>query len=563
MGLSAKEIAELEPTRENLEEFFPAQLIGPTWSRGEDGEFLLPERTLGWHILAWIEQHLTAIDGDGPFIPTPEQARFILWFYALDDDGRFIYPTAVLQRLKGWGKDPLAAVLCIVELVGPCVYWKTVDGFDLGQPNPVATVGLGAVSKDQTRNTRDLFQQIVPKRTREKYKMDIQKENIYVTGSAQRLYTFGTNARSMEGVRLTFFIANETQHWVPATDGPTFYNTVTGNLGKVPFPKQGRLLAITNAYNPGEGSQAELTRENEEKVWDGLKEPTGILYDSVEAHPNVPMTAAWAELVVDQVKGDASWLSWENIRAEVLRGDLPVSRKRRMWYNQVVSDEESLFDYRDIETATDKSCEGSHRDLEPGDEITLGFDGGRTDDATALVAFRLRDKLLVPLAVWQKPDGVDFWQIDADRVDSVVHWAFARFEVRAFYADVALWESYINEWSDEYRERLLLRATAHSAVGFDMRGHRKKVAQNNESFVAEIRDGGVRLNGNPVLRSHMLNAEARYDGFGLKFGKKGGRESPKKIDALIAGTLAYMAGRDLAERSSKPGRRYSRRLVQG
>lgn len=564
--LTPEEIAQLEPSPEALEEFFPAQIIGPTWARNEDGSFVAPERTLGWHVLSWIEQNLRAINDDGPFICTPEQARFILWFYALEENEsgqvQFKYTTSVLQRCKGWGKDPLAAVLCIVELVGPCTYWKTVDGYDLGKPNPVAWVGLGAVSLAQTGNTRNLFQKIIPQATRVKYGMDIQKENIYA-GQGQKLQAFGTSARSMEGVRLTFFIANETQHWVPAEDGPEFYNTITGNLAKVPYPKQGRLLCITNAYNPGEGSQAELTREAEEKVWEGRAHPTGILYDSIEAHPSVPMTPSWAPLVLEQVKGDAHWLNWENIQSEVLRGDLPLSRKRRMWYNQVVSDEESLFDVRDIERITDTECEGSARDLRDGDQITLGFDGGRTDDATALVAYRLKDKLLVPLAVWQKPDEVEFWRIDADRVDSVVHWAFQRFDVKAFYADVNLWESYIASWSDEFREVLELKASADSTIGFDMRGHRKKVAKSNESFVSEVRDGGIRLNGDRVLRSHMLNAEARYDGFGLKFGKKGGRESPRKIDALIAGTLAYMAARDLAEKAKAPKTRYRGVLTMG
>jgi hypothetical protein len=33
--------------------------------------------------------------------------------------GRFVYRKGVLQRMKGWGKDPLLAVICLVELVGP------------------------------------------------------------------------------------------------------------------------------------------------------------------------------------------------------------------------------------------------------------------------------------------------------------------------------------------------------------------------------------------------------------------------------------------------------------
>jgi hypothetical protein len=45
--------------------------------------------------------------------------RFILWWYAVDEFGRFVYRKGVLQRMKGWGKDPLLAVICLVELVGP------------------------------------------------------------------------------------------------------------------------------------------------------------------------------------------------------------------------------------------------------------------------------------------------------------------------------------------------------------------------------------------------------------------------------------------------------------
>lgn len=37
----------------------------------------------------------------------------MLWWYAVDDTGRFIYRKGVLQRLKGWGKDPHLAVISL------------------------------------------------------------------------------------------------------------------------------------------------------------------------------------------------------------------------------------------------------------------------------------------------------------------------------------------------------------------------------------------------------------------------------------------------------------------
>lgn len=92
-----------------------AVAYGPTWQRdpnwdGRDrlAEFVLPETTLGWQILAWIRANLQSDETDElgnplPFKPTFEQSRFILWWYAIDPRGRFVYRDGVLQRLKGWG----------------------------------------------------------------------------------------------------------------------------------------------------------------------------------------------------------------------------------------------------------------------------------------------------------------------------------------------------------------------------------------------------------------------------------------------------------------------------
>ena len=77
--------------------------IGPTWQRDENGRFILPELTLGWQILGWTADWLQHGDGR-PWRYTNEQARLTLWWYAIDDRGRFIYRDGVVQRLKGWGR---------------------------------------------------------------------------------------------------------------------------------------------------------------------------------------------------------------------------------------------------------------------------------------------------------------------------------------------------------------------------------------------------------------------------------------------------------------------------
>jgi len=89
--LTLEEIEQLEPT-----------FIGPTWQRGSMGAWLLPKRTLGWQIVGWCAEYLQAEDG-GPWKFTREQLRFVLHWYAVDDNGRFINRKGVLQRMKGWG----------------------------------------------------------------------------------------------------------------------------------------------------------------------------------------------------------------------------------------------------------------------------------------------------------------------------------------------------------------------------------------------------------------------------------------------------------------------------
>lgn len=100
--------AQIKPKQLTIEEIEALQhnFIGPTWQRDplETGKWLLPDRTIGWAVAEWTAEYLNNLDGSGaPFQFTLEQLRFVLWWYAVDDAGRFIYRTGCLQRMKGWG----------------------------------------------------------------------------------------------------------------------------------------------------------------------------------------------------------------------------------------------------------------------------------------------------------------------------------------------------------------------------------------------------------------------------------------------------------------------------
>lgn len=530
--LTSEEIEQLEPI-----------FIGPTWQKTPDGKWDLPDYTLGWQIAGWCAEYLRAETG-GPWKFTMEQLRFVLHWYAVDSNGRFCNRKGVLQRLKGWGKDPLVAVLCLVELVGPSRFSHfDAEGVPVGIPHPQAWVQVAAVSRDQTRNTMTLFPSLMSDHFIATYDIKAGAELIRANGGKQRLEAVTSSYRALEGGRTTFVVLNETHHWIRGNNGDKMYETIDGNATK----KDSRYLAITNAYLPGEDSVAEKMREAWEKIREGKALDIGFLYDSLEAHPATPLTPTALRIVLPKIRGDAIWLVVDTIIQSVLDTTLSASRSRRMWLNQIVAEEDALYGPAEWDVLEDEDLV-----LLPTDEIVMGFDGGKTDDATALVALRVRDLAVFVLGVWEKPDGPqgENWVVPRESVDSAVHDAFLSFNVQGFYADVALWESYISEWAAQYGEGLTVKSPGRDAIGWDMRASLKVVTRAHERLMRTIFDKKLKHDGDRTLRRHVLNARRRTNNYGLSFGKES-KDSPRKIDAYAALLLAHECLHDLRTRGKK------------
>jgi len=513
-----------------------------------------PTRTLGWEVLDWCSVHLLQPDGPdagSPFQFTPEQVRIVLRWYEVDSAGVFVRRQGTIRRLKGWGKDPFLAALAAVEFVGPCRFggWRE-DGTPFAVRHAAPWVQIAAVSKDQTRNTMRLFSPMFSPAMVAEFGIDLGKEIIY-SAAGGVIEAVTSSPRALEGGRATFVVQNETHHWISANGGHEMAMVIAGNVGK---SRGGgaRTMEITNAPLPGEDSVAEQTWHAWSKVAEGKSRDTGMYYDSVESPPvDLSDPDALREGIL-AARGDAVWLDVEWIVSTIYSGTMPRSRSQRMFLNQLVTAEDQLISPEDWDALAVEDG------LAPGDEITLGFDGGSTDDATALVAVRVRDRLIVPLGVWERPDGPagDGWTVDRRDVDGVVRNALETYAVHGFFADVALWESYIDAWSDDYRDRLLIKASPKSAIGRDMRGGLQELTAANERLLSAVETGMVRHGGDgtplgKTLRRHVLNVRRRPNRFGLSFGKAS-RESSRKVDAYAAALLADLARHRLVESGKRP-----------
>lgn len=503
----------------------------------------LPARTLGWQVLDWTVDYLLQPDGPDagqPWRFTGEQLRILLWWYAVNPRGRFVYRRAVIRRAKGWGKDPFAAALACIEFLGPCRVGELRPGSDpVAVAHPSPWVQIAAVNQDQTTNTMSLIPGMLSPAAVADYCLDIGKEVIY-SAAGGRVQAVTSSPRALEGGRPTLVIAGETQHWQANNEGHKMARVIRRNLGKS-RDGAGRLVELTNAHEPGLDSVAEQSHEAWRAMVERRTRGRGLLYDSREAPPTVDLAdRASLRAGLAAAYGDSTWVDLDRLIEEIYDPNTPPSEARRFYLNQITAAEDAWI--------TAHEWDACHVDdlIVPGDVVVLGFDGSRADDATALAVCRLDDGLLDLAAVWEKPDGPagDGWEVPRDQVDDTVDHTVARFTVVGFYADVAGFESYVDEWSVRYADRLKVKASPRSAVGWDMRARVGEFTRRGaETLHATIVDRTLRQTGHPALRRHALNARRRPNRWGVSFGKEH-RESLRKVDALAAGALARIARQD-------------------
>src|SRR5688500_14942457 len=73
-----------------------------------------PALTLGEEAATWAQRWLKQPNGPRakqPFRLTFDQYRFLLWWYAVDREGRWLFNHGARRLAKGSGKSPFAAVL--------------------------------------------------------------------------------------------------------------------------------------------------------------------------------------------------------------------------------------------------------------------------------------------------------------------------------------------------------------------------------------------------------------------------------------------------------------------
>ncbi len=494
-----------------------------------------PERSLGPQVFLWCQEYIRQPDGPDAgerWRFTAEQVRFLHYLYAVDDRGRFLWSRAVLRRAKGWGKSPFMAALALAELCGPVRF----DGFDangdpVGVPASMPWVQIAGVSEKQTTNTMSMvLAMIVESPIIDDFGLDPGLTRIY-TANGGRLEPITASAPTAEGARPTFCVLDETHHWLEANGGHKLAEVIRRNLGKS-RDGMARSVETTNAHEMGGESVAERSY-NAWQAQLGWERRATILYDSREAPPSVEL-ADESDLLaaLAATYGDSTWVDLERVRDEVYDPGTPPSEARRFYLNQLSTAEDAWVRPHEWDALAMPGIS-----VPDGETITLGFDGSKSDDHTALIGCVVESGHLFALGVWEPPkDG----EIDRFQVDGAVRQAFDRYDVVGFFSDVHPWESYVDRWADELGSDLCVKATVKNPVGFDMRTRGADFTQAAEAMYDAIIEGDLTHDGSDRFRQHVHNARVAVNRWGHSI-RKEHRESSRKIDALAAAILARAA----------------------
>ena len=517
----------------------------------------LPKFTLGYEALAWAAKYLrhpNGIRAGKAWQFTREQARFVLWFYALDENGRWLFHHGARRLAKGSGKSPFAAVMALIELLAPVRFdhWDSdVPGGVVGKPVSMPWVQIAAVSLDQTENTMRMVRAMAspanaPALHRD-YSLDVGKTQIFVQPEG-KLEVITSSAATAEGAESTFVIGDELEHWTPSNGGAELHATLMDNLSK----SGSRMLETLNAWKPGINSAGESTFNDWVLQETGRsKNESRILYDARQAPHDTEMGDADSlRSALEWVYADCPWSDIDAIMTRIWSPSAQVDDSKRKYLNWPVASSDSWCDPQDWAQMARPDI-----DVAPGEDIVMFFDGSLSNDHTALIGCRMDDGHIFTIGVWQPKaaDPDDKPMVDVQAVDDRVDFAFATWNIIGFYADVREWESFTKvAWPERYRDRLELWATSRGAqqpepIAWDMRGKDFQFTTAAELAEAEVMQHSFTHDGNPLLTEHVLNARRHEGRYGITV-RKESRKSAKKIDACVCMIGARMVWRLARER---------------
>lgn len=501
--------------------------------------------TLGGEVCRFIEEYL--IHGPGDLRGQParldaEKRALIYRMYEVfpkghREAGRRRFRRVAVSLRKGSAKTELAAWIAACELHpdGPvrCVGWKGDDPVGGGVIDPY--IPLVAYTEEQSEELAYGTLLAVLSEGPLAGDFDLGLSRIMRRGGAGKAVALAGAPGARDGARTTFQVFDETHRMVLLKQRQA-HRTMLANLPKRRIADPWS-LETTTAPAPGEGSVAESTMDYARLVADGIEADSKLFFfhrQASEKH-DLETKEGLRAAIIEASGPTAEWSDVDGIADQWQDPTADRTFLERVWLNRPIRSSEQAF------SADFWRLLSKNQPVEPGRVITLGFDGARFRDSTALVGCDIERGHLFVLGLWEKPPAAEEWEVPIRDVKSAVDEAFSRWNVWRMYADPPFWESAVDEWAGKYGDEKVVAWWTNRLrpIGYAVRG-----------FANAVTAGELSHDGDEALARHIGNAtrkplRALDDENKPLWGiQKDRPDSPRKMDGAMAAILAWEARGD-------------------
>lgn len=527
-----------------------------------------PWPTLGPVVCEWLEENLVFGPGDlrgQPLRLSMEQKAFLYRVYELHPlcacwgkrtclhqarPARRRFNRVALSLAKGLSKTELGSAITAAELhpdapVRAVSWYKLRGGEWVPEGSGVNSpyIPVLATTEEQVEDLGFGVLLDMLSNSRLSRDFDLGLERIVRWGGDGICQPMSTAPNSKDGALTTFQWFDET-HRLYLANQKHAHQTMLANLAKRPLADPWS-METTTAYAPGQNSIAEDTMEYGRRIADGRAKDPRLFFFHREASPkwDISKVEDRRQAVIEARGPEAA--EWSDIDRICAQWDDPSTDKQyleRVWLNRATGMTGRAFDAaRWAELAGRLVREIPARRL-----VTLGFDGARFLDATALVATDVETGFQQVVGLWENP-GRGAWETPLAEVESALEYAFERWEVWRGYFDPYYWESELARWAGKWGEKRIVTFATNRW---------KLMALALRSYHQAIAAGLVTNDGHEGMYRHMGNAVRQYvhfdvEGEQLWLVQKERADSPFKIDAVVAGCLSWQARLDALTEGAK------------
>ncbi|HET6498489.1 MAG TPA: terminase, partial [Coriobacteriia bacterium] len=381
-----------------------------------------PWPSLGSQVCDFIEGYLVFGPGDlrgQPARLDDEKRALITRAYEVyprghQFEGRRRFKRVALSLRKGSAKSELAAWLAAAELSvdGP-VRTAGWDGHGNPEGGPVTDpfLVMCAYTEEQSDEIAYGALRVILELSRLSGDFDIGLARIMRKTGDGKAVSQATAPDSRDGARTTWQHFDESHRFTL----PRLKQAHRTMLANIPKRRTADAwsLETTTAPAPGEGSVAESTMEYARKVSDGSTSDTTLFFFHRQASDDIRLYdgkgdvdfAAVRKAVTEASGPVAGWSDIEGIIDQWRDPTADRAYLERVWLNRLVRASDRAFD-------ANRWRENARPDftVPDGSLITLGFDGARYHDATAIVGTHVESGYQWIVGLWECPMGVDKWE---------------------------------------------------------------------------------------------------------------------------------------------------------